>query len=514
MAHASGIPESEGNLNTVRLTVETADLEPGQSVARVWYRSRLEWLRSGRLLAATGITGLVIVVLQQLSFAQPASASVGAAICALAAAFALVNPGRTRLVILNLFTIAFVLRLAALGVFYLAAVREGGPFLGPDGAGYLARATDLARRDFVIDSVPPAFFGTYNLAAYYLFAAPLWVLNADLVTLLTLNAGLSALAAAVTYAIGRETVPRAARLLGLCVAVYPSLIVLSVVDLLKDPSIMCAMVVAVWAILRLTRARTLSSLLAPACVGTIALLYLRTGRFYALAYIELALIGTVFWSLVTRRVAVFRLRAAALVSLLMFIVCEAVPGFWRWPPTPLLFADQVAHVLGFPGFWFDTRESFGRETLDDPTSFLGIALSLFRRVFGPYPWIAPDDWTFRALHAGDYLLYPGMLVWYAMLPLVAVGISGVGRTLARGTECAASLAFVFLFTALYVCQYLAINLSYRQREVIFPLLAMFAVIAFPSVMRRRGSIGWYSAYWVCLFVLAGAHLLVRRLLLS
>lgn len=501
-------------MNTLHLTFDSADAQV-RVPARIRRWADLRWLASARLFVATAGTGLLIVVLQQLSLAAPPSAIVAASVCAAAMAFALVNPRRTRLVVLNLFAMAFTLRLAALSAFYMAAVQEGGPFLGPDSLGYLEGARELVRRDFALDSVPPTFFGTYNLSAFYFFAAPVWLLEADLFALQTLNAGVSALAAPVIYAIGRETLPRGARLLGLAVALYPSLIVLSVVDLLKDPSIMCATLLAVWAILRLMRTKELRSIVAPAAVALIALLYLRTGRFYTAAYLEVALAGTLIWARVFRGTRAFRLRAASLALLLIVLACELVPAMWRWPPTPLLYADQVARVLGSPGFWFRTSGLFSRFQEDhEPFSLALLPVNIAKRLIGPFPWIAPEEWTLRTLQTGDYLLYPGMLIWYAMLPLVIVGLVSVGAGLRNAPALRPPVVLVWLFAVPYLLQYLILNLSYRQREVMIPLFALFAWIGLVAACSRGTFPRWYRLYWVSLFVLAAAHLIARALFVS
>jgi hypothetical protein len=65
------------------------------------------------------------------------------------------------------------------------------------------------------------------------------------------------------------------------------------------------------------------------------------------------------------------------------------------------------------------------------------------------------------------------------------------------------------FSGAYLLLYLAVNLSYRQRDALFPLLIVLAVIAWDRVRQWRPWRWWYGAYWVALGLLATAHLAAR-----
>ena len=75
------------------------------------------------------------------------------------------------------------------------------------------------------------------MSHYYLFAAAVRFLGADLFGLQVMNCGLIALAAPLVFGIARSILPSAALVVGLGVALHPSLIAIAAVDLLKDPSI-------------------------------------------------------------------------------------------------------------------------------------------------------------------------------------------------------------------------------------------------------------------------------------
>jgi hypothetical protein len=104
-----------------------------------------------------------------------------------------------------------------------------------------------------------------------------------------------------------------------------------------------------------------------------------------------------------------------------------------------------------------------------------------------------------------------MLVWYAMLPVILLGLLLVGRDLLHRTDVGFAIAFLWLFTVPYCLQYLAINLSYRQRDVMFPLLVVFAAVGSGWAARWPTFRRWYCRYWIALALLAAAHLTVRTL---
>ena len=137
--------------------------------------------------------------------------------------------------------------------------------------------------------------------------------------------------------------------------------------------------------------------------------------------------------------------------------------------------------------------------------------NLFRRVFGPFAWILPTHWSLPELLRGDYHLYPGMIVWYAMLPLALLGLWCGGRGLVTGVDTNAVLGMLILFICLYGGQYLVVNLSYRQREAMVPILTVLAFLGLPLMVRQQLWRRAYAAYWVALGLIAVSHLTIRAL---
>jgi hypothetical protein len=501
----------------VRYGAELGDARQGDRA--VWLRraARLQALGSTSLLVGAAFASMIALVAGELLL--PVNVSCWAVIGVLllgVLAIALTESGCPRLVAVNLFAVAMAVRLIALVGFTAVALREGGPFLGPDSTGYLEGATQLVQRGFHLDAPAVVFFGTYDVAHYYVFAAAMRYLHADLFGLQLLNAGSTAFAAPLIYSIARRVIPAAARPVGLLVAIYPSLIALSTVDLLKDPSIVCATLLAIWTIVRLADARRPAAIAAISAAGACALLYLRTGRFYTFAYLEAAAAAASAWLFTVRRRRPDLRWTSAIALVLTFSFAEIAPTQAGWPTTPVLFASQVAHVLGTPEMFNYSRglvERFARRHApeNEPAgiSLVSAAANLVRRTLGPYPWVLPEHWNFRYLQSGDFLLYPSMITWYALLPFTLLGFISIGRRLYLRERVGFARLFLWVFATVYFLQYLLINLSYRQREAMMPVLTLFAAVGVLRALRLARFNRWYGAYWGGLIIMAAGHLAFR-----
>jgi hypothetical protein len=284
-------------------------------------------------------------------------------------------------------------------------------------------------------------------------------------------------------------------------------------------------------------------LLAVAAVTGLILSYVHMSRFYPLFYLEIAVAVTALLCLIRRQPISRRVAAAVLGT---FLIAEAVPASAGWPVSPVAFAAAFAQATNADGLRFFSAGLLERMKSDAPQSHarpryqlreedrvrlgmnrptlrieadeerartssfgsLGWGVQIVRRMLGPFIWIAPPSLTARDLLAGDYLLYPGMLFWYSLLPWMAVGCAIVAWALLRGTT-PFLLGAALIYVVLYLGQYLVINLSYRQREALFPLLVVFAAIGIDRFGRHRPALQMYGAYWLTLAAVAAGHLFVR-----
>ncbi len=490
-----------------------------------------------------------------------------------------------RSVVLGLFWLGTATRLVILVVLHVLAGSDGGPFLGPDSTAFLHGSQQLAADGFRTSVHPIQTFGDFAVAHYYVFAGAIRYLEADLFSLQLLNCCFTALVGPLMFSVTRLTVPAAAFPLGIIVTLFPSLITLSALDLLKDPSVLFFTTLAVWAGVRLLHAQSTGARAAWALVGCVSLLYLRLDRFYVAAYLEGAVILAVLFGLLTRRNCLRSWRP--LIWLLVVLaVAEVVPTRLGWPGSPSLMSRSFGWALEVPQLrdygpglldrtqlseaevgadviqgggdstdgtneglarvdselgsgragwpWYAVaiativlslavpcvRRLFARRV--EHLVLLAIALggvgsvlvaptfaaNIFRRLYGPFVWIMPSEWSIRHILTYDYLMYPGMLLWYFLLPFMLLGLVGVGWRVLKREALNPDLVGIWAFTVIYCAQYLLFNFSYRHRETLFPFLLIFGFLGLPILERRRWR--WaYGGYWMTLLVVAIWHLVTR-----
>jgi hypothetical protein len=414
-----------------------------------------------------------------------------------------------------IFALALLLRVAAVFILWYAAPRPIETLLGSDSRNYLDRARELAASDFHLAGHPAKVLGTYHAAPYYLFGGAIW-LGADLVQLQLLNSVLGALAASLAFAAARAAGLRYALTIGVLVAVNPSTVLLSSFDLLKDPSVMLATIAAIYGIilgLSTTRpARGIQRLL-PWGLVTIALIYLRMSRFYVATFMEVALIAAVF-VMILRTKSEDR-RAVGLCAAFTVVLGEAIPALLGWPSSLSLFLARVAPVAA----WHETRfgaadglaseliAAFESSSTERAETFK--LVDVLRRVFGPFVWVAPPRWDrMTVVFTGDYLLYPGTVLWYAMLPYLIAGVWASRRLLSSGARKQLWFLMLSVFVSAYLLEFVLVSLSYRQREAMLPVFLLLAFAGYDESKRWTTWKYWYAVYWLGIALMAIVHLSV------
>jgi hypothetical protein len=384
---------------------------------------------------------------------------------------------------------------------------------------------------------------------------------------------LTALTGPLVFGALRVLLPRYALPIGIMVALSPSLISFGITDLLKDPSVIASTMLALWAMAHLTHVRRPAFIGLLVVIAVFALSYTRMSRFYVVPFLAVAFMGSALvlrWLNGRSEIAVLRPPRVVAALAVIFLMAEVVPVRLGWPVSGVMVAGQVLQTIDTPAMRVyakgmldrmspgpteaaaaptiaprsvnDIMQAFhsgrrtpsalaeveraerarikkpaplpvdrGAETL--PRRVLRMSVNGFRKLFGPFPWVPPPSWDPELILTGDYLLFPGMLVWYAVLPLGLAGLAGLAwRTLVRRTPESLPLLIAGTTLVLFFSQYLVLNLSWRQREFLFPFLAVLACVAVErwwGVPRFRRA---YGAYWVLLALVATGHLLVRAML--
>jgi hypothetical protein len=492
-------------------------------------------------------------------------------IAIIAALCSLAHDRDERPVFFGLLAIALVVRFYSQLALYLWSLAGGGPFLNPDATIYLHRSLFLAADNFQHALTPALYFGTYDCAHYYLFAALIRYGGADMYGLQMFNAGLTALVGPLAYGAARATLPRYAVPIGVVVALSPTLVVYGVNDLLKDPGVIASAMLTIWAIAQLSRTERPAAQISLVLTAAVALAYSRMSRFYVAPFFAVAFIGA--W-VVTRLMTsegprrwIPRSRFAVSI-VAVFLIAEIVPMRLGWPPSTVMVANQVVSTLDSPAMrvyakgLFDRSGSTPEDTPEQsaakyvppravndilrdfnrgarlPSALEAVqaaereqqrerpvkrqtgdvslarravtmAANGFRKFFGPFPWVMPQSWDPETIVRSDALLFPGMLLWYAVLPLGLGGGIFLVWQMFRRRSVQLPLLVVAGIVAVFLAQYLVLNLSWRQREFMFPFLLVLACFAveqgWPKPLVRYG----YAAYWAMLVLVAIAHLSVR-----
>lgn len=563
----------------------------------------MSWHARGVSLASRG--GLVAVALLAIGLPLPYAFGFASGTYVLALAFVTMvalacstaQSGQERRLFLSLFAIALAVRFYGHFALFSWSAAYGGPFLNPDSSTYLHRSLFLAADNFRHPLTPALFFGTYDCAHYYLFAAVIKFLRADLYALQLFNSALTALPGPLVFGALCVVLPRYALPVGLVITLSPTLVAFGINDLLKDPSVMASSMLAIWAMTRLARVKTVWGGGLLMLVSIAGLSYVRMSRFYVMPFLMAALIAALVlaWLLSRRRTAVSPDAALApamspvrvgpssrqlgVLLAVIFLAAEIVPLRLGWPISGMMVLDQVVTTLDTPamrryaGGLFDRarpggeseaalaaamvippravneimREfSSGRrmvaaidqqqdlerravldararaavalaaahetEAVSAKTRIVRMGVNGFRKLFGPFPWIGPPSWHPQTVLTGDYLLFPGMLLWYAVLPFGVLGWLLVGNDLIRRRPVAIPLLFVAAVVCIFAAQYLVLNLSWRQRDFLFPFLAVLACVAIDQTWHRPLARRAYGLYWASLVLLAIGHITVRSYL--
>jgi hypothetical protein len=466
---------------------------------------------------------------------------------------------------LQIWALSAVAHWAGLFFAVLAQRRVGAALLGPDGAQYLQRSLDLAHEGWRMPQSSISLFGTYDVGPYYLFGSWISLAGDGLVALQLSNAALGALVAPLTYSWARLVCPERATVVGVLVALYPTAIVLAVTDLLKDPAVVFSTVVGVWAVAHLVhgdlsrgRARAVAAL------GTLALAYLHVSRSYALLFLAAgAVLAGVRGVLTNRRPGAL---ARAGVVAAMFLVADLALMPLGWPSSgqqlwtitqgvlsavpqegPATAGDALADTplaqarrdelpaLGSALAFVGTGTASGAtapvdastaavpesaapsalrvttaeyQALRPALGIRGVAADVVRKTLGPFVWVLPPDASAETLLGGDYLLYPGTIMWYALWPFIVAGLLAAVWALLWG-RAPFVIGMTVIFSILYLGMYLAVNLSYRHRAALFPLMAVLAAYGWNTVGTFRYWKVAYGLYWLGLASIAAMHLIMR-----
>lgn len=374
----------------------------------------------------------------------------------------------------RIFLLSFALRLifALVLLFVIPFWVEGHPYLsfgsmGDDGRLYDRLASTAAQNwdlGWILKSPYPIPAPGYVFTGSFLY----WVFGYVPFVVRAVNAFLGALLPAFTYAMGRHYVPRAqARLAAILVAVFPEQIIYAGSDL-KDISVTAAFTVGLWTISELPSSRAAGKLSRAMLLLVGCAAFLALSRFYY-AFV-LAFGAAAFtrqgWRRNTsssgmRSVVVRVLLIASILIPLLWIVHRLFPSMFGHLGNPVAVAARF-----YSSMVVADSDSFYRY-LQPPYSFILLPVTMSLVALTPFilwPFVSPDPiYT---------LLFPGILVWYILIPfsfygLVTVRKQGFGRVL---------FVVVVVTFAVLAISGSGLGTAGRTKVPIHPILLTYAAI--------------------------------------
>jgi 4-amino-4-deoxy-L-arabinose transferase-like glycosyltransferase len=279
------------------------------------------------------------------------------------------------------------------------------------------------------------------------------------------NAAAGGYAVVLAYRIARDLAGRdAARIAGLLTALCPSLILWSSLNLKDALAILSILLVLRGAQLLAARPRAVPLLV---CATGLAILSQLRG-YLALVILFATAIAWILPRLRGRRAPV---TMAALVVCGVLAVAFVGPIEELTEEADLVQVDRARHALAYGGSAYH-----GDANVSTPAAalrFLPTGLAYF--LLSPAPW--------QLGNARQLMTLPEMLVWYALLPQVAIGLVVALRS--RYARALPVVLFALFATVSYALVESNLGTAYRHRAQVLIPLFIFAAVGIAARRERR-----------------------------
>lgn len=323
-------------------------------------------------------------------------------------------------------------------------------------------------RTFVVP--PNASTSISGFGFHYFVGVVYFIFGRNQLLVQFLNGTIGALSVLVIHAIAKELFDQpSARWAALFMAFFPQMIFWSCA-IYKDPAVLLAIAVSMYAVLRLRERFTAAHL----AVFVVSSLVLMTLRFYVFYVVAFATIGTFVFAQrrgVFSRVVTQVALAIALVVAMTFAVrtetIERQASYFDLDRLQISRYDQAR--LSQSGIGEDIDVS----TPEGALAVLPVGLVYL--LFAPFPWAITG--------VRQLLTLPETLVWYSLMPALVVGLRHTFRQ--RFRECLPILVFAILLTCAYAVFQGNVGTAYRQRTQITMFFFIFMGVGIEEKRRRR-----------------------------
>ena len=358
--------------------------------------------------------------------------------------------------------VALALRLGCMIATQAVSVSHGhGGFFFLDDRGYDAIGRRLAeqwRHGHVVDVTSYQYAGSLQFGFKALVGFVYTLVGAHVLAVKLMNVVVGSISVLLAAMLARNVVSSAAcRRTAWLVALCPTLVWWSS-TMLKEAICVCLLLIALLGVTHLPRARGVLAF----ALGLVALAITRPNA--AVGAGTALVLGIGVAAALRRREVSWRAvcgltgGAVALVLIALLVTTRGNPR--------VLVSDYLEQY----------RSATNLYGTGNP---LHVPVDVARTLIAPYPW------AFDAATANWYrALYPGMWVWYILLPTAAVGIWRLRREVDV-------LLLVLPVLVLLVLNAISIGFAFRQRSTIEPLLLILVAAGFSSWRRLAlcGAVG-------------------------
>jgi hypothetical protein len=306
----------------------------------------------------------------------------------------------------------------------------------------------------------------------YLVAAVYGIVGRNMLAIQMMNAVFGAATAVVIYLCAFQVFKnsRVARIAGIAVAFYPSLVLWSAQGLKDGPTVLC-LAVAILATLKLGEKLTIKYIV----VLLVALLSIIALRFYVFYMIAVAITGAFVIGMQQVTATSFARQFTAVVLLgvaltYIGVTRSATAQFERYGSLERLQRsrqDQAAR--GDSGFGRDVDVSTTSGAIST------IPMGVVYLLFAPFPW--------QITSLRQSITLPEMIIWWASFPLLVLGLWFTIKYRLRMAS--PILIFTFMLTLAYSVFQGNVGTAYRQRAQVLVFYFIFVAVGFVLVMEKR-----------------------------
>jgi hypothetical protein len=306
----------------------------------------------------------------------------------------------------------------------------------------------------------------------YVVAAIYSLIGRNVLAVQLVNAVFGAATAVVIYLCALQVYQnsRVARIAGIAVAFYPSLVLWSAQGLKDGPIVFC-LALAILATLKLGEKLTVKYLVVLVCV----LLSLIALRFYVFYMICVAIAGAFIIGMQQISATSFARQFSAVVLLglaltYIGVTRSATAQFDRYGNMQQLQASRRDLARS-------AESGFGRDVDVSSTSgaLSAIPVGIVYLLFAPFPW--------QITSLRQSITLPEMIIWWASFPLLVLGLWFTIKYRLRMAS--PILIFTVMLTLAYSVFQGNVGTAYRQRAQVLVFYFIFVAVGFVLVMEKR-----------------------------